>query len=65
MDPAVREQVKRKFDISVILAKEHIPFLNTQLEERHRDNLGSTYKNKDSSHVITLLKAKDSSVMLA
>jgi len=45
MDPAVREGVKRKFDIGVVLAKEHIPFLKYPTihklkEERHTVNLG-------------------------
>ena len=54
MDPAVRERVKRKFDISFILAKEHIPFLKYsaihELEDRHGVDLGQTYKNRDSAH---------------
>ena len=54
MDPAVRERVKRKFDISMVLAKEHIPSLTYPAihdsEERHGVDLGSTYKNRDSAH---------------
>lgn len=53
MDPAVRERVKKKFDISFVLAKEHIPFLKFpaihELEERHGVDLGPTYKNRDSA----------------
>ena len=53
IDPAVREQVKKKFDISFVLAKEHIPFLKYpaihELEERHGVDLGATYKNRDSA----------------
>ena len=49
MDPAVRERVKKKFGISFILAKEHIPFSKYpaihDLEERHGVDLGATYKN--------------------
>jgi len=32
MDPAVRERMKRKFDISMVLAKDHIPFLKYPTE---------------------------------
>ena len=46
MDPAVRERIKKKFDISFVLAKEHIPFLKYPaihgLEERHVHVLYST-----------------------
>ena len=53
INPAVREQIKRKFDISFILAKEHIPFLKYpaihDLEERHGVDLGTTYKNRVSA----------------
>ena len=53
MDPAVRERVKKKFDISFVLAEEHIPFLKFpaihELEERHGVDLGPTYKNRDSA----------------
>ena len=52
MDPAMREQIK-KFDISFVLAKEHIPFLKYpaihELEERHGVDLGAAYKNRDSA----------------
>ena len=53
MDPAVRERVKKKFEISFVLAKEHIPFSKYpaihELEERHGVDLGLTYKNRDSA----------------
>ena len=53
MDPAVKERVKKKFDICFVLAKEHIPFLKYptihELEERHGLDLGVTYKNRDSA----------------
>jgi len=53
MDPAVRERMKRKFDISMVLAKDHIPFLKYpaihELEERHGVDLGPTYENRDSA----------------
>lgn len=53
MDPAVRERVKKKFDISFVLAKEHVSFTKYpaihELEERHGVVLGSTYKNRDSA----------------
>ena len=45
--------MSKKFDISFILAKEHIPFLKYpaihELEERHGVDLGITYKNRDSA----------------
>ena len=53
MVPAVRERIKKKFDISFVVAKEHIPFLKYpaihELEERHGVDLGPTYKNRDSA----------------
>ena len=49
----MREQVKIKFDIGFVLAKDHIPFLKYpaihKLEDRHRVDLGATYKNCDSA----------------
>ncbi len=57
MNPAVRERVKKKFDISFVLAKEHIPFTKYpaihQLEERHGVDLGAAYKNRDSAQNFT------------
>ena len=53
INPAVREQIKRQFEISFVLAKEHIPFLKYpaihDLEERHGVDLGITYKNRDTA----------------
>ena len=53
INPAVTEQIKKKFEISFVLAKEHIPFLKYpaihDLEERHGVDLGTTYKNRDSA----------------
>ena len=53
MDLTVRERVKKKFEISFVLAKEHIPFTKYtaihELEERHGIDLGATYKNRDSA----------------
>lgn len=52
MNPAVREQVKKKFEISFVFAKEHIPFTKypviRELEEKHGVNLGTTYTNRDA-----------------
>lgn len=52
MDPAVRERIKKKFGISFVFAKEHIPFLKYPsihaLEERYDVDLDITYKNRDS-----------------
>ena len=48
----MRERVK-KFEISFVLAKEHILFTKYkaihELEERHGIDLGATYKNRDSA----------------
>ena len=53
INPAVREQINRKFEISFVLAKEHIPFLKYpaihDLEERYGVVLGAAYKNRDSA----------------
>ena len=53
MSPVVRERVRKKFELSFVLAKEHIPFSKYpaihELEERHSVDLGATYKNKDSA----------------
>ena len=52
MAPAVKEQIRKKFEISFMLAKEHIPFSKYsvihELEEKHGVDLGSTYKNRDA-----------------
>ena len=63
MDSAVREQVKKKYDISFVLAKESVPFTKypaiDESEERYGVDLGLMYKNRDSAILcITLLKAK-------
>lgn len=54
IDPVVKEHMKRKFDISYIIAKEHLPFIKYsaihELEERHGVDLGFTYCNHDSAH---------------
>ena len=53
MDQSVREQVKRKFDISFVIAKEHLPFSKYpaihDLEAKHGVDLGTSYKNHDSA----------------
>ena len=53
LSPAVSDQMKKKFEISFLPAKEHIPFTKYSaihdLEERHGVDLGSTYKNRDSA----------------
>lgn len=69
MDPAVRERVTKKFDISFVLAKEHIPFLKYpaihEMEERHGVDLGPTYKNRDSARNFVHYRAKDNNCLLA
>ena len=51
--PAHREQIKKKFEICYLLAKEHIPFMKYptiyNLEERHGVDLSSNYQNRDSA----------------
>ncbi len=67
MNPSVRDRVKKKFDISFVLAKEHIPFMKYpaihELEEKHGVDLGITYKNRDSAqkfvHYIADCQRKD------
>jgi len=53
LNPTVKEQIRRKFEISFVLAKEHIPFLKypavLTLEEKHGVDLGTTYNNRDSA----------------
>ena len=53
INPAVREQIKKKFEISFVFAKEHIHFLKYpaihDLEEKHTVDLGAAYKNQDSA----------------
>ena len=52
LNPAVREQMK-KFEVSFVLAKEHIPFSKypaiLALEEKHGVDLVTTYNNRDSA----------------
>jgi len=51
LNPAIRDQMKKKFEISFMLAKEHILFTKYpaihDLEEWHGVDLGSTYKSRD------------------
>ena len=53
MDTTVRERVKKKFDISYVLAKESMPFTKYQalhqLEQRHGVDLGEAYKTRESA----------------
>ena len=73
MDPVVRERVKKKFEISFVLAKEHIPFSKYpaihELEERHGVDLGLTYKNRDSArnfvHYIAESQKRESHLSLS
>lgn len=50
MDPTIKEHVKRKFNITKLIAKEHTPFLKYPaihyLEEKHKVDLGNTYRNR-------------------
>ena len=43
----------KKFEVSFVLAKEHIPFSKypaiLALEEKHGVDLGTTYNNRDSA----------------
>ena len=53
MDPASKERLKKKFDISYVLAKENLPFTKYpaihELLERHGVELGFSYKTRESS----------------
>lgn len=57
LDPAVREKLKKKFDISYLLAKENLPFTKYpsihELLERHGIELGFSYKTRESAHNFT------------
>ena len=63
MDPAVKEQIRKKFDISIVNAKEHISFLKYlaihELQVRDGVDLGLIYKNRDSSHNFVYYIAKN------
>ncbi len=67
MDSTVRKRVKKKFEISFMLAKEYLPFTKYpaihELEEMHRVDLGQTYRNCDSAssfvHYITESQRQD------
>ena len=65
MDPAVRERVKKKFDISFVLAKEH-PAIH-ELAKRHGVDLGQHTRIEILPTILftTLLRAKGSNCMLA
>ena len=53
LNPAAREQIKKKFEVSFVIAKEHIPFSKYSailaLEEKHGVDLGTTHNNRDSA----------------
>jgi len=53
MDPASKERLKKKFDISYVLAKENLPFTKYpaihELLERHGVELGFSYKTRELS----------------
>ena len=58
MDSAVRERVKKKFELSFVLAKEHIPFTKYpalhELEEKHGGlTLEQRTKTRDSAKTFT------------
>ena len=54
LDPAVKERLKKKFDIRYLLAKESLPFTKYptihELREQHRIELGFSYKKRESAH---------------
>ena len=53
MDDAVKERMKKKFDISYVLAKESMPFTKFpafhELEQRHGVDLGQAYQIRESA----------------
>jgi len=63
MDSTTREQLKRKFDITYMIAKENLSFTKMkaicQLEERHGADLGPGYKNDCSCAVFIHFIARD------
>jgi len=54
LDPAMKDQVKKKFDITYCLAKENLPFTKYtvihELLERYEIPLGFSYKTRESAH---------------
>ena len=52
--PATRERIKKKFDITYLMAKENLPFTKYpaihDLLERHGVQLGFSYKTRESAH---------------
>ena len=55
MDNATKERIKRKFDISFVLAKENLAFTKYpsiyKLEQRHGVDLGQAYQGRESAQV--------------
>ena len=55
MDNATKERIKRKFDISFVLAKENLAFtkypLIYKLEQRHGVDLGQAYQGRESAQI--------------
>lgn len=55
LDPAAKERIRKKIDISYFLAKENLPFTKFvavhDLQERHGVDLGFSYKTRDYSNV--------------
>ena len=64
MDNATKERIKRKFDISFVLAKENLAFtkypLIYKLEQRHGVDLGQAYQGRErvSSNLCALYCTK-------
>ena len=71
IDPAVRERVKKQFDISSVLTKEHTPFMKYpaihELEERPGVDLRRRRRIKILPAILftTMLRVKDDSCIVA
>lgn len=68
MDETVKDQLRKKFDICYVMAKEKVAFRKYPalyaLETRHGVNLGEAYKTKDSAKNFTHFIADTHSQML-
>ena len=53
MNHYVQGQMKRKFDICYVMARESLMFRKYELEEHHGVDLGFAYKTQDSSKTLT------------
>ena len=69
MDASTREKMKRKFDITYLMAKEKLAFTKMapicELEERHGVDLGAGYKNDRACATFTEFISRDLQITLS